>query len=271
MSTLRGLGETEREILSGLAAKEAPTVTVEDVLSISDMSRQAAHQVLSRLSRKGWIQRLKRGIYKVNPLSASTDEPVIEDPLAVAMDLFEPCYISGWTAAEHWDLTEQVFNVIVVYTTRPQRESYQEIGGVRFRVRTVPEDAMFGTTRIWSGGVPVRMATPERTVIDVLDAPEMGGGGRQSLDIVRAYWNRPIRERDDAELLQLGEKVGRGSVFKRLGFTAEAFDAPSAAWLERCQQNLTEGVALLDPSGPRTGPIVTKWRLRINLPVEDEA
>ncbi len=266
-ASLKGLGESEREILSALAALEQPTLSVDEVLDLFDLSRQAANLMLSRLARKGWLRRLRRGVYTIVPLSSSSSQPVVENPLTVAMRLFKPCYISGWTAAEHWDLTEQIHNVVVVYSSTPQRKSIQEIGGVKYRIRRVPEETIFGTIRLWYGRVPVQMASPERMIIDILNAPEMGGGSRQTLDIVRAYW-RGARK-DPENLMSCAEKLGRGSVFKRLGFTAELFGDPDPGWTDRCLHGLTKGIALLDPSGPRGGQTASRWRLRINIPLED--
>lgn len=36
----------------------------------------------------------------------------------MAAKVFEPCYIGDWSAAECWDLTEQVFREVVVVTSR---------------------------------------------------------------------------------------------------------------------------------------------------------
>jgi len=261
-----GLGKTERAVLTALAALERPAVTAADVVR-RGLSRQAANLALSRLAQKGWLRRLRRGSYAVVPLSSASGQPVVEDPLAVAMHLYAPCFISGWTAAQHWELTEQIYNAIAVYSARPQRRSSHQVGGVTYRVRRVPKESIFGTTKVWSGTVAVLMATVHRTVIDVLDAPEMGGGGRQTLDIVRAYWRRKDAAPD--VLFDLAVKLGRGTIFKRLGFAAERFGRPSAAWLEACRARLSEGVSLLDPAGPCRGPIVSRWRLRINLPLAE--
>jgi predicted transcriptional regulator of viral defense system len=261
-----GLGKTERAVLTALAALERPAVTAADVVR-RGLSRQAANLTLSRLAQKGWLRRLRRGSYAVVPLSSASGQPVVDDPLAVAMHLYAPCFISGWTAAQHWELTEQISNAIAVYSARPQRRSSHQVGGVTYRVRRIPKEAIFGTTKVWSGTVAVLMATVHRTVIDVLDAPEMGGGGRQTLDIVRAYWRRKDAAPD--VLFDLAAKLGRGTIFKRLGFAAERFGRPSAAWLEACRARLSEGVSLLDPAGPRRGPIVSRWRLRINLPLDE--
>ena len=177
MAILAGaLGETERGALSALAALEPPTVTADDLVRTRGVKRAAANLLLSRLARKGWLHR-RRGVYAIVPLSSRSGRTVVENPLALAMELFSPCYISSWTAAQHWDLTEQIFNAVVVCSARPQRRAEQLAGGVTYRVRRISERTIFGTTRIWSGTGAVQMASVHRTVIDVLDAPEMGGGG----------------------------------------------------------------------------------------------
>jgi len=266
---MKGLGEKERQVVATLAALERPTVTAIDVTEALPMKREAANLVLSRLARKGWLKRLRRGMYSVLPLSARSDRIAIDEPLAAAMKLFEPCYISGWSAAEHWDLTEQIHNAIVVYSAKPQRRSTQSLGGVTYRVRRIKADAIFGTTKLWSGTVAVELADVHRTVVDILDAPEMGGGGRQMIDIVRAYWAKPAA--DSQILLNLSLRLGHGALFKRLGFTTERFGTADEGWSKVCREHLSAGVSLLDPQGPSRGPIVTRWRLRINMPIIDAA
>ena len=251
--------------MAALAALERPTVTVDDVLSQVPMERGAANLVLSRLARKGWLQRLRRGMYMVVPLSARSARVAIDDPLAAAMRLFHPCYISGWTAAEHWELTEQVHNAVVVYSAKPERRTIQSMAGVTYRIRRIDPHAIFGTTKLWSGTVAVEMANVHRTVVDILDAPEMGGGGRQMIDIVRSYWRKP--EADPEALLSMAVRLDRGTLFKRLGFTTERFGKADERWIKACREHLSAGVSLLDPQGPNRGRIVTRWRLRINIPI----
>lgn len=265
--TWKGLGDKERRVLATLAALERPAVTAGDVVGELGLARAPANLALSRLARKGWLKRLKRGVYAVLPLADRSSGMAIGDPLATAMHLFGPCYVSGWTAAEHWDLTEQVHNTVIIYSARPQRKSAQRIGGVNYRVRRIPASRVFGTTRQWSGTVAIEIADVHRTLIDILDAPEMGGGGRQMLDIARAYWKKPAA--DASALLRIAERLGRGTVFKRLGFTTETFGRANQRWFEDCRKHLSAGVSLLDPSGPARGRIVSRWRLRINVPLPE--
>ena len=102
--------------------------------------------------------RERSGLYLPVPIEATASDISAEDPWTLAMDLFAPCYISGWSAAEHWDLTEQIFNTTVVYTTHTQRKKTQKISGLSFRIHRIKESELFGTKRIWRNNVPVLIA-----------------------------------------------------------------------------------------------------------------
>lgn len=264
---LAGLSALERRIVGALMASEVATVTADGVLRVQPMSRPAANKFLSRLHRKGWVQRLKRGMYKVVPLEARTSRPPVESAWPLAMRLFEPCYVAGWSAAEHWDLTEQIFNDVCVVTGRRQRCGTQELAGITFRTKFTPPNRIFGTTRLWFGSQSVEIADPHRLLVDILDTPELGGGGRQTLDIVRAYWRSP--HRDPKRLLAYAKRYTRGAVFKRLGFSAELFGNVDAAWLEECRSHMTTGISRFDPAGGQAGRILSRWNLKLNVPVPD--
>jgi len=61
----------------------------------------------------------------------------LEDAWAVADRLFAPCYIGGWSAAQHWGFTEQLFRTTLVVTARRPRARKVEARGSVFIVRTV--------------------------------------------------------------------------------------------------------------------------------------
>ncbi|MBF0431390.1 MAG: type IV toxin-antitoxin system AbiEi family antitoxin domain-containing protein [Fibrobacteria bacterium] len=109
-----GLSTQERLIISHFTALEQSTINADKLIEFHHCKRATANQILRRLKRKGWLQRLKYGAYAIVPLSATTSAPAIENAWALAMDVFKPAYISGWSAAEHWDLTEQIFNTVSV-------------------------------------------------------------------------------------------------------------------------------------------------------------
>ncbi|RLJ09744.1 MAG: hypothetical protein DRP15_02615 [Candidatus Aenigmatarchaeota archaeon] len=262
-----GLSVRERNILSDFMRAGHTTIDVQDIITKFGLNRSLANKILSRLEKKGWLQRTKRGIYIFVPIDSITLDTIPEDPWALAMDLFKPCYISGWSAAEYWELTEQIFNTTIVYTVQTQRKGIQKIANITYRTHRIPEKEFFGTKRIWRNNVPVIIADLHRTVIDILDSPEFGGGGRHSLDVVRAYWES--EKADLNRLYEYARKLNRGVIFKRLGFTAEIFGKIPEPWLEKCREHLSAGISNFDPSGPKQGKIINRWRLRINLPLEE--
>jgi len=264
---MAGLSVQERHLIDSLVAREVAAVGAEHVIELFGISRSSANQILSRLCRKGWLQRVKRGVYAVVPLGSSSPEPAVEDAWPLAEALFAPCFISGWSAAEHWDLTEQIFNSVSVVTGKRQRRSLHRAAGVTFRTRSLGAGRLFGAKRIWLGSRRIKVADPHRLVIDILDDPTFGGGGRHTVDVVREYWRSPHASPD--RLLDYARRFGRGTVFKRLGFLSETFSSVSTDWLDECRDGISSGVSLLDPAGSRKGGIVTRWNLRINLPMDD--
>ncbi len=262
-----GIGKTERQIIDTLTLLGKQFINASDLEKEFGYDRKRANLVLSRLSRKGWLQRLKAGIYRIVPLGSDTSEPVPADAWAVAMELFSPCYLSGWTAAEHWDLTEQIFNSTVVFTAQKQRKKDYVVAGLNYKTKFINSESIFGTKKIWSSNRPVQIADIHRTIIDILDDPTVGGGGRHTLDLVKAYWQK--KEADPNMLYQYAEKLNHAAVFKRLGFMIEKIGRLPASWPNKIHSKIKTGVIKLDPHGPNSGPIISRWGIRINIPLED--
>lgn len=262
-----GLSAKERRILDQIVADERLVVRTEDVSEIAQVDRLGSNAILSRLAKKGWLQRLSRGKYVVIPVGAATDSPAVGFAWQIAALLYAPCIVSGWSAAEYWRFTDQIINVVSVVTTKSQRSRDQNVGGVRFRIRTLPEEKLFGASNVWFGTTKARVADAHRTLIDSFDAPDFGGGGRHIADIDREYWKSPHADKD--KILEYAERFGRGTVFKRLGLTAEQYGSPSEEWIRRCMAGCSRGVSLFDPHAPNTGPIRSRWQIRANVPLGD--
>jgi predicted transcriptional regulator of viral defense system len=262
----QGLSGHESEVLRHFTATEASTIRIDDVLTLFPGSRKLGSQILNRMAQKGWLQKIGAGVFRMIPLHATIQAPM-ENPWPVAMDLFKPAFLSGWTAAEHWDLTEQIFNSVSLVTGHPQHPATQTIGGIAFRTKTLPEHRRFGHKSIWTGGGKIEIADPHRLIIDILDDPSFGGGGRHTVDIIREYLRKG--ECDGSILLDYATRFDKGSVFKRLGFLMEALKAPLGEdWFESCRSHVTKGISELDPGAPKQGRIVSRWNLRINVPWE---
>jgi predicted transcriptional regulator of viral defense system len=234
-------------------------VTPEQAALVLSLSRTDAAKLLARWASQGWLNRVRRGIYVPVPLESAVADAPPEDAWIIAETAFAPCFLCGWTAAEYWGLTEQVFRTVLVSTSRRPRDRQPVIGGIPFRLRTVAEREFFGLRKVWRGRMQVRVTDPSRTILDLMADPVLGGGLRSSTDMLRAYLvSKELR--NVPQLLQYADTLAVGAVFKRLGYLLARFAPEETDAIDRCRGALTQGNAKLDPALPAER-LVTAWRL----------
>ena len=144
-----GISGAGRAELTAVAARRR-FITPDDVAAELGVDREVAARN-SRIGRtgvaaSGAARPLYPGARRGPPRSWS------QDALVVATAVWSPCYFSGWTAASHWGLTEQVFRTTVV----------------KHRTRVAPRRA------------PARLRLPPRArarTARVGDGDELAGGG----------------------------------------------------------------------------------------------
>lgn len=258
MNQLKGLGKSDRERLSTVLRATKGTISVAQAADILGMDASKVAKILARWAKAGWLSRVRRGLYVPVPLESRTSDIPLEDPWIVASRLYEPCYIGGWSAAEYWDLTEQIFTTVVVLTTRKPRDRNPRIKQTEFLLRTVQENALFGLKPVWRGQVKVDVSDPTRTMLDMLSDPTLGGGIRSTTDMFRNYLKS--EKKDLGLLIEYATRLGNGAVFKRLGYLLEKFLPTEEETMARCAERLTAGNTRLDPT-LENDKLVTRWRL----------
>jgi len=147
-------------------------IHVDDVVSALQLDRTGAAQRLSRWAEQGWLRRVGRGAYVAASLDTMGSDRVLDDPWVLVPALFAPAYIGGRTAAEHWDLTEQIFKDIFVMTSQAVRQKRQERHGTLFSLKHIDGRKIFGTKNVWRHQTRVPISDVHRTVIDMLRRPE---------------------------------------------------------------------------------------------------
>ena len=237
------------------AAKEV--VSVDITSQTLGIERRAAAKLLSRWREQGWLRRIGHGLYVPVPLDLAGSEQVIADPWVLVPTLFGQCYIGGWTAAHHWELTEQLFNETFVFTTRRVIEKRVTAQGAAFLLHNIKPKRLFGLKTLWRGSAKVSISDPARTLVDMIAAPEVGGGIDHVADCLSTYLGGKTADRE--LLIRYAEQFDNGAVFKRLGFLADTrlHDKKLAA---ECRSRLTQGYAKLDPALP-SRKLITAWRL----------
>lgn len=248
-----------RQQLSSVIAAGGDFVSIANVETVLHLSRTEAAKRLSRWAQQGWLHRVGVGTYAPVALDTLGAQQVIDDPWVLVPALYTPCYIGGRTAAEHWDLTEQIFKDIVVVTAQPLRTTRQVRHGTSFTLRHISSEKIFGTKTLWRKRSRVQVSDVHRTIVDMLDEPALGAGIQQVADCFGAYLARA--DRDDKRLVDYAAKLDNGAIFKRLGFLAER-SGKAARLAEACADRLTAGTASLDPAIEGT-QLVARWRLHV--------
>jgi len=237
-------------------------VTPTDVVEALGVDADTAAKKLSRWAADGWVRRVRRGLYIGIPVDAANPSAWSEDALVVAAHVWSPCYFTGWTAAHHWALTEQVFRTTVLKTSERVRAATERLMDHEYLLGHVDPDLLsWGLKTEWRDDVRLRFADPARTVVDILDRPKLGGGIRHGAEVLTAY----LDEHDPILLVATGDRLGNRAVFKRLGYLIEALELDQPILLSACEKRLSSGISTLDPDGPSGGRRVMKWGLRVNV------
>ncbi len=263
--TRGGIRAENRARLATLSRAFGGPFTADEAAEALDVDRAEAARFVGYLASRGWLARVRRGLYAPVPLEASAPEEWRSDPWLVAARVFEPCYIGGWSACEHWGLTEQLFRDVLVVTARQQRRSTARVQGMDFRVVTRKQEALFGTRPVWRGRERIQVSDPSRTIVDVLDEPALGGGIRHGADVLVEYFEG--EHRDEKTLIAYGDRLGNRTVFKRLGFLVEELGIDAPDLVAACTKRKSAGISALDPTVRTKGRITRRWNLRVNATV----
>lgn len=232
-------------------------ITVGGAAQTLSVSRTASAKILSRWREQGWLRRVGPGRYVPVPLDLAMSEQVVDDPWVLVPSLFGTCYVGGWTAAHHWDLTEQLFNELLVFTTSRFQQQRVTVQGVVFGLHHTVQRRIFGVSQVWRGSTRVPVSDPARTIIDMLAMPQISGGIDHTTDCLIAFHRSASY--DQLRLIDYGERFGNGAIFKRLGYLSETRLHDDALAVE-CRARLSQGYARLDPA-LACDKLVTAWRL----------
>ena len=263
---ISGISEKNRKLLDVLNRTQAGPFSSKEAHEALEIPLKEAGILLTYFVTKGWLSRVRRGLYITVPLGTVNPQDYRENPLVVANRIFSPCYIGGWSAAEHWEFTDQIFNSVVVFTLRRYRHKIMRIQGTDFMFKFINKKYFGLTKQIWIGNERVHVSDPIQTVVDILDDPSLGGGMRNVADIVREYFASQYR--NDDEIIKYIERRNNRTVYKRLGYLIETCGIDALELKEMCRKNISAGFSLLDPAVDAKGVFGTKWNLRINVSID---
>jgi predicted transcriptional regulator of viral defense system len=211
----RSLSEAEARVVLGLESRGQARITLSELRRSARVSPGFARKLAHNLVRKGWLQRIRPGLYLLNPSEHGPDAIPDTDPFRVGALLASPYYFGYATAAELLGLLPQAGRVY--YVVAPVRSRRIRRGNAEFRFVHTSARAIWGTRSIERRGVSLVVSDPERTVIDVVTRPELAGGLPGAARILFAA--KPTLDWD--RMAQYVGRAQRPSLAQRIGFLGQ--------------------------------------------------
>jgi len=262
---ISGISEKYRKLLDILIRAQKGPFTIKTASEILKIPKDKCRILLAYLGRKGWLSRVKQGLYITVPLGTINPQEYKEHPWIVANKVFAPCYIGGWSAAGHWELTDQIFKSIIIITIQKFKNTRIKIQGTDYIIKKVNQKFFSKTKSVWIDNSKISVSDPIQTIVDILDDPSIGGGIRNVVDITKVYFNSQYR--NDDEIIKYIEQKKNRTIYKRLGYIIESLNIDALKLKEKCQKNISSGFSRLDPLVENSGVYDSKWNLRINVSI----
>lgn len=255
----KGIHSNKRKILATILASGKGFITIDFVVKILGWDRKRVRELLSSFNRAGWIKLIKRGLYVSVPLESDDPSLTNENPFVLASYLYKDCYISGWSAASFWGLTDQIFLKTWVITRAQIRKKEEVIGNHAFALKHASMDYLYGLYSEWIGQDKVSISDPHKTIIDFANFIDEYGW-QSFVDVFQEYLKS--EHKDLKTLLEYANKSKNYTIFKRIGFMLETFSAKDTVFIDQCLKEVREGATLFAPK-KRGESFSNKWRMWI--------
>lgn len=265
-NSLKTVGTQTAPLLNALYDRAQTTFTLADATEITGLRPALASSLLYKAAKRGLVSRLKRGVWVLIPPELGSTTEYAGNPYLVAQKLVgdAPHFISHASAMEiHRMVTQPQF---AVFTSSTKRVPKRMLHGTEYRFVLIKSNHFFGTTKYWvTKQESVEISDLERTVIDGLRQPEYCGG---VTDVAKGLWMRHA-DMQPAKLVDYALRLRVGAITRRLGYLLELYRISPEHELARLRRRLTSTYLPLDPTLPKEGPHLARWRLQLNIPSEE--
>lgn len=253
------------ELLASLLQSGKSFFTLAEASEILKKSDPAAvRRLLSDMTKRGLILRIKDGLYTIIPYEKDA-ESFFPDWHLTAEALVKPqeYYIGFYSALDIHGLITQPSLVEQVVTEKQVVPKYRIIKKVRFEFITVGK-RFFGYNRTWVDNFnKVYCSDLEKTILDCLYLP---GNANGVSEIVKAI-NKSISKINREKLLAYLQKFKSQAVTKRLGFILENMNELRDV-REKINNEISSSYTLLDSSLPKKGKYNARWKIIDNIGID---
>ncbi len=240
--------------------------------SLGQVGRRAQEALLAYHQKTGRVVRVRRGLYAVIPAGANADSYSI-DPFIVAAKLTRDAVLSHHTALEFHGRAYSVYAHFTYSASRP-------LGRLQFRshvfrgtkfpkaLRRAGKES-FGVTTTERSGIELRVTSLERTLVDVLNRPNLSGS-----------WEEIWRSLESVEFFDLDKVakyallLGNATTGAKVGFFLEQHREPLMVedhHLKALHDLRPRQPHYLDRAKRTSGRLVAEWNLVVPREVLERA
>jgi predicted transcriptional regulator of viral defense system len=233
--------------------------------AIPDSKEGTILELLSDMTKRGLLMRLKEGVYYIIPYEQDSELFIPDWHLAAECLVNNAQYYIGYYSALqlHNLITQPSLKEQIVVSKR-LRPSEIKIKDVRFQFIHHNEKHFFGAKKIWIDSFnKIFCSDLEKTFIDCLFKPDYAGGIVEAAKAI--YASRDKIKWD--KLLDYAIKFDSQTVIKRLGFLLETLDIGREI-TDDLQKIKSSSYALLDTELPPTGKRISRWSIQQNMETE---
>jgi predicted transcriptional regulator of viral defense system len=248
------VGPISAQLMQKLFEQGKLIFTLNEACEIYGHDIQKTSQFLRDLVNRGIVARLKAGLFLILQIGQENTQlsnwPIIAKALA---ENNEYC-LSHYSAMRlHGMTTHPLVDVII---TMPKRRAAKKIYNNLYKFIYSKPEHFWGLTELWvTKQDKVFVSDLERTILDALTRPDLCGGLKE---IVRGIW------------VKHAHKYHTLAAVKRLGFILVILDL-GIEYIPTLEHIIAskKDYILLDPNGPKLGKYLSRWRVQINMDIDE--
>jgi len=179
-------------------------ITSSSLRKMKNYTKDYTYTKLYRLSKSNKLSKIIKGKY-------TTSDDIYE----IATNIYNPCYISFWSAAYFKGYTEQIINTIQIATTRKHSPIIFQKYNIEYHV--LPKKLFFGYKKIVHKEGFIFVVDDEKLIIDMLLKKRLSGNIDE---IIKTIKNAKI---DTDKIISYLKNVNNKNLTKQAGFLLEKY------------------------------------------------
>ena len=253
-------------LLKKFIEKDKQCFTFEEAMTaLIHASATSVRELLSDMTKRGLLMRVKKGTYYIIPYEQDADQFIPNwHLLASCLSGDTGHYIGYYSALQiHGLITQPSLHEMVV-VNKQIRPSTIKVKNIDFQFIYHNEKHFFGAKKTWIDSYhKVLCSDLEKTFIDCFFKPEYSGGIVEIGKALHAAQNKL----DYNKLLKYCIQFDSQAVLKRLGYIHDLLDIRNPI-REELQKIKTSSVVSLDTELPNEGKYSGIWSIKENLDAE---